>query len=264
RIIEARGGGQRKSARMCGLRTTRDEGVRAEARLHERDASDGATAGLPYNDRRRSRRARSFRRAFPDPTLDERPAMTATAEHSERLEFKTELKQLLHIITHSLYSNKEIFLRELISNASDAINKIAFDSLQHEEKLEGNKSWKIEIIPDREKNTLTVRDNGVGLSREEAVENLGTIARSGTRLFLERLKAQAARQRPELIGQSGVGFSSPFMVADRVTVISRPAGEPKNGVRWESDGQGEFTVESVEKPTRGTDVILQLKEEDRD
>src|SRR5437763_2676232 len=94
----------------------------------------------------------------------------------ETLEFKTELKQLLHIITHSLYSNKEIFLRELISNASDAINKIKFDSLQHEEKLEGNKDWKIEIIPDADKNTLTVRDNGIGLSREEAVENLGTIA----------------------------------------------------------------------------------------
>jgi molecular chaperone HtpG len=190
--------------------------------------------------------------------------MTTTAEHSERLEFRTELKQLLHIITHSLYSNKEIFLRELISNASDAINKIKFDSLQHEEKLEGDKDWKIEIIPDREKNTLTVRDNGIGMSREEAIENLGTIARSGTRAFLERLKAQEARQRPELIGQFGVGFYSAFMVADKVTVVSRPAGDPKNGVRWESDGQGEFTVDTVEKPTRGTDVILHLKEDDRE
>jgi molecular chaperone HtpG len=189
--------------------------------------------------------------------------MTATAEHSERLEFKAELKQLLHLITHSLYSNKEIFLRELISNASDAINKIKFDSLQHEEKLEGNKDWKIEIIPDRTNNTLTVRDNGVGMSRAEAVENLGTIARSGTRAFLERLRAEA-RERPDLIGQFGVGFYSAFMVADKVTVLSRPAGDPRDGVRWESDGQGEFTVETVEKPTRGTDVILHLKEEDRD
>ena len=187
-----------------------------------------------------------------------------TAEHGTRMEFRTELKQLLHLITHSLYSNKEIFLRELISNASDAINKIKFDSLQHEEKLEGDKDWKIEIIPDRTNNTLTVRDNGVGMSREEAVDNLGTIARSGTRAFLERLKAQEAGQRPELIGQFGVGFYSAFMVADGVTVLSRPAGDPKNGVRWESDGQGEFTVETVEKPRRGTDVILHLKEEDRD
>src|SRR3954452_20052966 len=125
--------------------------------------------------------------------------MTTATHSAEKPEFKTELKQLLHLITHSLYSNKEIFLRELISNASDAINKVKFDSLQHEEKLEGNKDWKIEIIPDPEKNTLTVRDNGIGLSREEAVENLGTIARSGTRAFLERLKAQDTRQRPELI-----------------------------------------------------------------
>src|SRR5438093_8893003 len=117
--------------------------------------------------------------------------MSDTTHSAEKLEFRTELKQLLHLITHSLYSNKEIFLRELISNASDAINKIKFDSLQHEEKLEGNKDWKIEIIPDRTNNTLTVRDNGVGLSREEAVENLGTIARSGTRAFLERLQAEA-------------------------------------------------------------------------
>src|SRR5437764_15149138 len=116
--------------------------------------------------------------------------MSEATLQTEKHEFKTELKQLLHIITHSLYSNKEIFLRELISNASDAINKIKFDSLQHDEKLEGNKDWKIEIIPDRANNTLTVRDNGVGLSRAEAVDNLGPIARSGTRPFLERLHAQ--------------------------------------------------------------------------
>src|SRR5436189_3617253 len=113
------------------------------------------------------------------------PMSTAQAE---KLEFKTELKQLLHIITHSLYSNKEIFLRELISNASDAINKIKFDSLQHEEKLEGNKDWKIKIVADKANRTLTVSDNGIGMSRASAVEDLGTIAKSGTRAFLESLK----------------------------------------------------------------------------
>jgi molecular chaperone HtpG len=184
--------------------------------------------------------------------------------HAEKLEFKTELKQLLHLITHSLYSNKEIFLRELISNASDAINKIKFDSLQHEEKLEGNKDWKIQVAVDPAAGTLTVSDNGIGMSRERAVEDLGTIARSGTRAYLNALKSQEVRNHPELIGQFGVGFYSAFMVADRVTVLSRMAGDPKDGVCWESDGQGEFTVEPYEKPTRGTDVILHLKPEEKD
>jgi molecular chaperone HtpG len=183
---------------------------------------------------------------------------------SEKLEFKTELKQLLHIITHSLYSNKEIFLRELISNASDAINKIKFNSLQHEELLENNKDWKIKINVDKDKGTLTVSDNGVGLSRAEAIEHLGTIAKSGTRAFLESLKEAGANNRPDLIGQFGVGFYSAFMVADKVTVVSRPAGDPKQSVRWESDGQGEFTVETVEKPARGTDVTLHLKDDEKE
>src|SRR6184192_1133305 len=135
--------------------------------------------------------------------------MTATAQ-AEKLEFKTELKQLLHLITHSLYSNKEIFLRELISNASDAINKIKFDSLQHDELLEGDKDWKIKVAVDKDNGTLTVSDNGVGLSREEAVENLGTIAKSGTRAFLESLKNKEASASPDLIGQFGVGFYSAF------------------------------------------------------
>ncbi len=190
--------------------------------------------------------------------------MTAATHPSEKLEFKTELKQLLHLITHSLYSNKEIFLRELISNASDAINKVLFDSLGHEEKLEGNKDWKIKILPDRQAGTLTISDNGIGMSRESAIENLGTIAKSGTRAFLESLKNKELRDKPELIGQFGVGFYSAFMVADRVTVLSRMAGDPHEGVRWESDGQGEFTVETIEKPTRGTDVILHLKPEEQD
>src|SRR5262245_4700708 len=187
--------------------------------------------------------------------------MTEATAHAEKLEFKTELKQLLHIITHSLYSHREIFLRELISNASDAINRIKFNSLAHEDLLENNKDWKIKIFPDREKGTLIVSDNGIGLSREGAVDQLGTIAKSGTRAFLEQLRTQNVANRPDLIGQFGVGFYSAFMVADRVTVVSRPAGDPKQGVRWESDGQGDFTVETVEKPARGTDVILHLKED---
>jgi molecular chaperone HtpG len=191
--------------------------------------------------------------------------MTQTAQPAEKLEFRTELKQLLHIITHSLYSNKEIFLRELISNASDAINKIKFDSLQHEELLEGNKDWKIQITADRAAGTLTVSDNGIGLSREDAIDNLGTIAKSGTRAFLESLKNQNAQTRPDMIGQFGVGFYSSFMVADRVTVVSRRAGVPADqAVKWSSDGQGDFTVETVEKASRGTDVTLHLKEDEKD
>lgn len=178
-----------------------------------------------------------------------------------KMEFKTELKQLLHLITHSLYSHKEIFLRELISNASDAINKVRFDSLDNEEKLEGNKDWKIKIIPDKAVGTLTISDNGTGMSRESVVENLGTIARSGTKAFLESLQQQEAKARPDLIGQFGVGFYSAFMVADRVTVITRPAGPTSEAIRWESDGQGEFTIEPAEKATRGTDVILHLKDD---
>jgi molecular chaperone HtpG len=196
-------------------------------------------------------------------TRGEDPTMAATAVQPEKMEFRTELKQLLHIITHSLYSNKEIFLRELISNASDAINKIRFDSLQHEELLEGNKDWKIKVSVDKQAGTLTVSDNGIGMSRESAVENLGTIAKSGTRAFLEALKSKDVANRPDLIGQFGVGFYSAFMVADRVTVLSRQAGHAE-GVKWESDGQGEFTVEAYNRPARGTDVILHLKKDEHD
>jgi molecular chaperone HtpG len=183
---------------------------------------------------------------------------------AETMQFKTELKQLLHLIIHSLYSHKEIYLRELISNASDAIDTVRFQSLTHPEVLEGNEDWKIKITPDPKAGTLTVSDNGVGMSMDSVVENLGTIARSGTRAFLEALQRADARDRPGLIGQFGVGFYSAFMVADRVTVVSRMAGPAADGVRWESDGQGEFTVERVDKAARGTDVILHLKEEDRD
>ncbi len=186
---------------------------------------------------------------------------TATEAHApERMQFKTELKQLLDLIVHSLYTKKEIFLRELISNAADAIDKVRFESLTHHELLEGNSDWKIKIIPDEKAGTLTISDNGIGMSREHVVENLGTIARSGTKVFLEQLKSADVQNRPELIGQFGVGFYSSFMVADRVTVVSRPAGT-KEGVRWESDGQGEFSIEPVEKEHRGTDVILHLRDD---
>src|SRR5262249_49505021 len=151
---------------------------------------------------------------------------------------------------------------ELISNASDAINKVRFDALANADKLEGNTDWKIKITPDKDARTLTVSDNGIGMSRQEVIDHLGTVAQSGTKAFLEAAKqAGRAGEAPGLIGQSGVGFYSAFMVADKVTVVTRPAGDPSQGTRWESDGQGAFTVEPQEKPTRGTDVILHLKDD---
>jgi molecular chaperone HtpG len=180
----------------------------------------------------------------------------------ETLEFKAELKQLLHLITHSLYSDREIFLRELVSNAADAINKVRFDSLAHAERLEGDTDWKIKLTPEKDANTLTVSDNGIGMTRQEVIDHLGTIAQSGTKAFLEAARQKgASADVPGLIGQFGVGFYSAFMVAERVTVLTRPAGSPADGTRWESDGQGTFAVEPAEKPSRGTDVLLHLKED---
>lgn len=180
----------------------------------------------------------------------------------ETLEFKAELKQLLHLITHSLYSDREIFLRELISNASDAINKIKYDSLNQDAKLEGNTDWKITITPDRTAKTLTISDNGIGMSREDVVDCLGTVAKSGTKIYLDAIKGKnKPADLPGLIGQFGVGFYSAFMVADRVTVLTRPAGGPQLGVKWESDGQGQYAVEPAEKTDRGTDVVLYLKDD---
>ncbi len=184
---------------------------------------------------------------------------------TETMEFKSELRQILQLITHSLYSHKEIFLRELISNASDAINKIRFNSINNSDLLDGDSDWKIKLIADKDKNTLTVSDNGTGMSRETIIDQLGTIAKSGTRAFLETLQQADDASRPELIGQFGVGFYSSFMVADRVTVASRLAGDPREqGVRWVSAGQGEFTVKTVEKETHGTDVTLHLKEDEKE
>jgi len=185
----------------------------------------------------------------------------AQTDVPEQLEFKTELKQLLELITHSLYTKKEIFLRELISNAADAIDKLRFESLKDPSLAEGDTDWKIKLIPDEKAGTLTVSDNGSGMTRQEIIENLGTIARSGTRAFLETLKQANAQQRPELIGQFGVGFYSSFMAADRVTVISRSARKDEPAVRWESDGAGTFTTAPAEKASRGTDVILHLRED---
>ncbi len=180
---------------------------------------------------------------------------------AETLQFKTELKQLLQLIIHSLYSHKDIFLRELISNASDAVDRVRFQSLTDGSVVEGDSDWKIKLVPDAANRTLTIRDNGVGMSRETIVEHLGTIARSGTREFLDSLKAADAKERPEMIGQFGVGFYASFMVADKVTVVSRMAGKPEDGVRWESAGQGDFTIEPCEKATRGTDITLHLRED---
>ncbi len=187
---------------------------------------------------------------------------TTTVPAPEKLQFKTELKQLLDLIIHSLYTKKEIFLRELISNAADAIDKLRFESLKNPDLLAGAAGdWKIKLIPDEKAGTLTVSDNGIGMSRESIVEDLGTIARSGTKAFLKNLQQAEVKDRPELIGQFGVGFYASFMVADRVTVVSRAAGPDAQGVRWESDGQGEFTVEAFDKPSRGTDVTLHLRED---
>jgi molecular chaperone HtpG len=182
----------------------------------------------------------------------------------EKLEFKTEIKQLLDLMIHSLYSHKEVFLRELISNASDAIDRAHYESLTNADIHEGDTEWLIRISADKEKGTLTVSDNGIGMSREEAVESLGTIARSGTKEFLQILQSKDVKDNPELIGQFGVGFYSSFMVADKIDVVSRKAGsKEKTGVRWESTGDGSFTVEDVEKATKGTDVILHLREEEK-
>lgn len=182
----------------------------------------------------------------------------------DSLEFKTEVKQLLDLMIHSLYSHKAIFLRELISNASDAIDKARYLSLTDTAVMEKERDWKIRIIPDKNAGTLTVSDNGIGMSKEEITSALGTIAHSGTREFLSALQSRELKDNPELIGQFGVGFYSSFMIADRVVVISRKAGEDRSkGVKWESSADGFFTVEDVEKGKKGTDVILYLKEEEK-
>lgn len=189
----------------------------------------------------------------------ETAAMTATATR-ETLGFQAEVKQLLHLMVHSLYSNKEIFLRELVSNASDAADKLRFEAISNPALLETDPEPKIRVAFDAAARTITVSDNGIGMSRDEVIANIGTIAKSGTREFLAALTGDQAKDA-RLIGQFGVGFYSSFIVADRVTLVTRRAGaSPAEGVRWESDGAGEYTIEQVEKASRGTDVILHLRE----
>lgn len=189
--------------------------------------------------------------------------MTINA-HSETLHFQTEVKELLKIVVHSLYSNKEIFLRELISNASDAADKLRFEALSDPALYENASDLDIKISFDEKAKTITVSDNGIGMSRDEIIENLGTIAKSGTRDFLSRLSGDQKKDA-NLIGQFGVGFYAAFIIADKVTVISRRAGlTPEHGVLWESAGEGDYTIANVEKATRGTDVILHLRTEELD
>jgi len=178
----------------------------------------------------------------------------------ETLEFQTEVRQLLNLMIHSLYSNKEIFLRELVSNASDACDKLRFEALSDEALYQGDSELKIRVTFDKDNRTITVTDNGIGMSREEVIENIGTIAKSGTRQFFEALTGDQ-RKDMELIGQFGVGFYSAFIVADEVTLTTRRAGVPaEEAVRWTSNGEGSYTLETVEKDGRGTQVTLHLRE----
>lgn len=182
----------------------------------------------------------------------------------ETLGFQTEVSQLLKLMIHSLYSNKEIFLRELISNASDACDKLRFEALTDASLMGDDSDLKIDISVDREKRTVSISDNGIGMSRDEVVQNIGTIAKSGTKEFFNKLTGDQA-QDATLIGQFGVGFYSSFIVADKVTLISRRAGLPESeAVCWESAGEGDFTVETVSKPSRGTQIILHLRADEDD
>jgi molecular chaperone HtpG len=182
----------------------------------------------------------------------------------ETLEFQTEVTQLLNLMVHSLYSNKEIFLRELISNASDACDKLRFEALSDEALFENNGDLQIQVEFDANAQTITVRDNGVGMNREEVIENIGTIAKSGTREFFESLTGDQAKDT-QLIGQFGVGFYSSFIVADKVTLVTRRAGMgAEHGVKWESDGTGNYSIENLVRNERGTEVTLHLRESEKE
>ena len=180
--------------------------------------------------------------------------------HKETMGFQAEVKQLLDLMIHSLYSNKEIFLRELISNASDAIDRLRFAALSDAALFENDTELVIHVAYDKDARTITVTDNGIGMTRSEVVENIGTIAKSGTREFFQSLTGDQQKDA-HLIGQFGVGFYSSFVVSDRITLTTRHAGvEADQGVRWESDGQGEYTLENIDHPARGTEVVLHLRE----
>lgn len=188
----------------------------------------------------------------------------STDTDTETREFQAEVQQLLNLMIHSVYSNREVFVRELVSNASDAIDKLRFEALQNEALLEDDPHLRIRVSWDAEAGTVTLSDNGIGMSREDVVENLGTIAHSGTRRFLEQMTGDQSTDA-QLIGQFGVGFYSAFVVADRVEVHTRKAGAAADeGVVWSSDGRGAYTIGSIEKPSRGTDVILHLNEEQKE
>ena len=187
-----------------------------------------------------------------------------TVASKETLGFQAEVKQLLQLMIHSLYSNKEIFLRELISNASDASDKLRFEGIEHPDWYGDDPDLKIKVSFDKVARTITISDNGIGMSRDEAIANLGTIARSGTKEFFAKLSGDQQKDAA-LIGQFGVGFYSAFIVADRITVETRRAGLPSvDGVRWESDGSGEFTIESIDRPQRGTSITMHLREGEDD
>ncbi|MFC7288362.1 molecular chaperone HtpG [Herminiimonas glaciei] len=184
----------------------------------------------------------------------------AVSEQKQTLGFQAEVKQLLQLMIHSLYSNKEIFLRELISNASDAADKLRFEAINNGALFENDPDLKIKVSFDKEARTITISDNGIGMTRDDAVEHLGTIAKSGTKEFFSKLSGDQQKDAA-LIGQFGVGFYSGFIIADRITVETRRAGTAANaGVRWESEGAGDFTVEAIDKANRGTDIILHLRE----
>jgi molecular chaperone HtpG len=189
--------------------------------------------------------------------------MTVEAK-KETLGFQTEVKHLLHLMIHSLYSNKEIFLRELISNASDAADKLRFEALANDSLYEGDSELKIRVAFDQDKKTVTITDNGIGMTRDEVQDHIGTIAKSGTKAFFERLTGDQAKDS-ELIGQFGVGFYSAFIVADKVTLTTRKAGaDHAHGVRWESKGEGDYTIETIDKADRGTEIVLHLKESEEE
>jgi molecular chaperone HtpG len=182
----------------------------------------------------------------------------------EKMDFHAEIKQLLHLMIHSLYSNKEIFIRELISNASDAADKLRFEAIAHPEYFENDSELKIQLTIDKKNRTITIADNGIGMNRDEIISNLGTIARSGTKDFFSKLTGDQQKDAA-LIGQFGVGFYSAFIVAETITVESRRAGDPSSSaVRWESTGAGDFTVESIDKAKRGTSITLHLRAEEDD
>ena len=178
--------------------------------------------------------------------------------HKRNMQFQTETQKLLHLVIHSLYSNAEIFMRELLSNASDALDKLRFLMLSDKALASESNDFAIRISVDKSKKTLTISDNGIGMNEDELVENLGTIARSGTGNFIESLKDD--KDAPSLIGQFGVGFYSAFMVASSVSVVTRKAGTGQ-AFRWESSGEGTFTIDPAERTERGTDIILTLKDD---